>query len=78
MTKIVNSAILLATIFSSSGAFAPPASGLASNKCSHKLFMSEPESAFVADAVEEKVDDDSTFEAVEKMGKGAAKVRAKS
>lgn len=40
--------------------------------------MSEPESAFVADAVEEKVDDDSTFEAVEKMGKGAAKVRSKS
>ena len=38
--------------------------------------MSEPESAFVADPVaEESKGDDSTFDAVEKMGRGAAKVR---
>jgi len=75
MTKIANSAILLATLLASSSAFAPPSPGLASRLCSDRLYLSEPDSAFVADAVEEKEEDDSTFEAVEKMGKGAAKVK---
>lgn len=78
MTKIANSAILLAAILASSSAFAPPSAGLASRQCSSRLLMSEPDSAFVADAVEEKEDDSSTFEAVEKMGKGAAKVRPRT
>ena len=75
MTKIANSVILLATLLASSSAFAPPSPGLASRLCSDRLYLSEPDSAFVADAVEEKEGDDSTFEVVEKMGKGAAKVR---
>lgn len=39
--------------------------------------MSEPESAFVADvpAASEGENEDDTFDAVEKMGRGAAKVR---
>jgi hypothetical protein len=74
MTKLATS-VVLATIIASGNAFAPPAStGVVSRQCSSKIF-SEPESASVADAIEDKVGDDSTFDAVEKMGKGAAKVR---
>ena len=61
--------VLLATLLSTASA---PTANIG-RQCS--LHMSEqPESAFVADvpAVE---DDDDTFDAVEKMGRGAAKVR---
>lgn len=72
MTKL--STLILASLLSSTAAFAPTANVATSRQCT--LHMSEPESAFVADPVaEETTGDDSTFDAVEKMGRGAAKVR---
>lgn len=65
--------VLLATLLSTTAAFAPNAN--VGRQCS--LHMSEPESAFVADvpAAEEKTEGYDTLDVVEKMGPGAAKVR---
>ena len=64
--------LTLASLFSTNSAFTTPSTGVVTRQCS--LLMAE-ESAFVADPVaEEKKEDESTFDAVEKMGRGAAKV----
>lgn len=79
----VTCTLALALAASTADAFAPPSNPLVGTaQCSPRLFMSEtetPESAFVADVPEVAVEkeDDKTFEAVEKMGRGAAKVRTK-
>ena len=77
------SAFTLATVLaatSSTHAFTTPNTAIVSTpqQCSSVLFMSETESvesAFVADADAPAGEEDSTFDAVEKMGRGAAKVR---
>jgi len=77
----VTCTLALALAASTTDAFAPPSNPLVrTQQCSPRLFMSEtetPESAFVADVPEagEAKEDDKTFDAVEKMGRGAAKVR---
>ena len=77
----VTCTLALALAASTTDAFAPPSNPLVRTEhCSPRLFMSEtetPESAFVADVPEgaEAMEEDKTFEAVEKMGRGAAKVR---
>jgi hypothetical protein len=73
MTKLTT--VLLATLLSPTVAFAPAPNAVTLRQCT-LLQMSE-ESAFVADAVveEKKEEDLDTFDAVEKMGRGAAKVR---
>lgn len=80
----VTCTLALALAASTTDAFAPPSNPLVrTQQCSPRLFMSEtetPESAFVADVPEEvgeAKEDDKTFDAVEKMGRGAAKVRTK-
>lgn len=77
------SAFTLATVLaatSSTHAFTTPNTAIVSTpqQCSSVLFMSETESvesAFVADADAPAGEEDSTFDAVEKMGRGAAKVK---
>jgi len=77
----VTCTLALALAASTADAFAPPSNPLVGTaQCSPRLFMSEtetPESAFVADVPEVAVEkeDDKTFEAVEKMGRGAAKTK---
>ena len=71
MTKLSTS-LILATLLTSTAAFTAPCISAPSRHCA--LYMSE-ESVFVADVVEEKKDgEDDSFDAVEKMGRGAAKV----
>jgi len=72
MTKLSTS-LILATLLTSTAAFTAPCISAPSRHCA--LYMSE-ESVFVADVVEEKKDgEDDSFDAVEKMGRGAAKVK---
>jgi hypothetical protein len=73
MTKLTTT--LLATLLSTTATFAPPQNAVISRQCT-VLEMFE-ESAFIADAVVEKKKEEEldTFDAAEKMGRGAAKVR---
>eukprot|EP00956_Cyclotella_meneghiniana_P018864 scaffold31775_cov79-Cyclotella_meneghiniana.AAC.13 len=69
MTRLTT--LIIASLLSTNSAFTTPSTGVVTRQCS--LNMAE-EPAFVADPVaEEKKEDESTFDAVEKMGRGAAK-----
>lgn len=73
--------LALAALTSTTSAFAPPTATLSRpQQCSSARPMAEgePESAFVADVdvvVPAAEEDDKTFDAVEKMGRGAAKTK---
>lgn len=72
--------LALAALTSTASAFAPPTAATLSRpqQCSSARPMAEgePESAFVADvAAPAAEEDDKTFDAVEKMGRGAAKTK---